>query len=317
MTVRSALVVDDSKSARFALRRYLEGHRYQVETAESADEANRLLAASRPGVIFLDHVMPGVDGFSVLRSLKANEQTAAIPVVVCSSNEGPEFNAQARASGASFILQKPPNPEHLQRILDDLERPDPAHSAGAATPEAVAAGSECAPVHSAAPPEVPAMSGLRPSMPAVAAVPAATDDAIREQLEARMKKVSQGLFVQFAEIKATVAHLSSQQARLAEQPGSLRSELRGGLDETNQALRLVNSRIEGIEREVFSQLTAMRTHLESTLKAQAERITDLVQSARQAAAEEAQIVAERTVMSAALRISDQLADAILGAAGRR
>lgn len=317
MTVRSALVVDDSKSARFALRRYLEGHRYQVETAESADEASRLLATSRPGVIFLDHVMPGVDGFSVLRSLKANEQTAAIPVVVCSSNEGPEFNAQARASGASFILQKPPNPEQLQRILHDLERPGAAHSASAATLEDSAAASKRASAHTEAPPAVPTPGGLRPSMPALAAAPAAGDDAAREQLETRMRKVSQGLFVQFAEIKATVAHLSTQQTRLAEQPGSLRTELRRGLDETSQALRLVTSRIEGIEREVFSQLTAMRTHLDAALKTQAERITDLVQCARQAAAEEAQIVAERTVMSAALRISDQLADAILGAAGRR
>lgn len=317
MIARSALVVDDSKSARFALRRYLEGHQYQVETAESAEEAGRVLEARQPGVIFLDHVMPGVDGFSVLRSLKNSEVTSAIPVVICSSNDGPEFNAQARAAGASFVLQKPPNPEEIQRILEALDRPRAAEVQAPSTVEA-AQVDELTPVATMLPPAaVPMMGGLRASASPSTAVSAAGGDAIREQLETRMKKVSQGLFVQFAEIKATVAHLASQQTRLAEQPGSLRTELRTGLDETNQALRLVTSRIEGIEREMFSQLTAMRTHLDATLKAQGERIADLVQSARHAAAEEAQVVAERTVMSAALRISDQLADAILGAAGRR
>lgn len=318
MTARSALVVDDSKSARFALRRYLEGHRYQVDTAESAEEAHRILVSARPAVIFLDHVMPGVDGFTVLRSLKAGDATSSIPVVVCSSNDGPEFSAQARAAGASFILQKPPNPEQLQRILEELERPAVDASASTAPVAGTGVASELASVFPGSPPRsaVPLIGGLRPAMSSSTAM-SASDDAIREQLELRMKKVSQGLFVQFAEIKATVAHLASQQTRLAEQPGSLRTELRGGLDETNQALRLVTSRIEGIEREVFSQLTAMRTHLDATLKVQADRFTDIVQSARQAAAEEAQVVAERTVMSAALRISDQLADAILGAAGRR
>ena len=134
MNGRSALVIDDSKSARFALRRYLEGHRYHVEAVENADEAMRILATSKPGVIFLDHVMPGVDGFTVLRDLRANAATAQIPVVICSSNEGPEFNAQARAAGARCVLQKPPNPEQLYRILDELENGQPA--APVATPVA-------------------------------------------------------------------------------------------------------------------------------------------------------------------------------------
>lgn len=330
MIGRSALVIDDSKSARFALRRYLEGHRYQVEAVESADDAMRYLETAKPGVIFLDHVMPGVDGFTVLKSLRANADTAAIPVVICSSNEGPEFNAQARAAGANCVLQKPPNPEQLYRILDDLERGEDslatvASPAGA--PVAAAVGTARFPV-APRPVAAPMLNtAMAPASDSGTGVASAGEDAIREQLESRMKKVSQGLFVQFAEIKATVAHLASQQTKLAEQAKAsdqtqiarteLRAEFRNGLDETNQALRLVTSRIEGIEREIFSQLTAMRTHLDATLKTHADRVTELAQFARQAAAEEAQVVAERTVMSAALRISDQLADAILGAVGRR
>lgn len=312
MIGRSALVIDDSKSARFALRRYLESHRYQVEAVETADEGMRVLERSRPDVIFLDHVMPGVDGFTVLRDLRANPATARIPVVICSSNDGPEFTARARAAGATCVLLKPPNPEQLYRILDELERvPETVENGGAFAPTRF----EVTPARPAAPVS-PLLGSVSASAPG-SMMSTSSEAALRDQLELRLKKVSQGLFVQFAEIKATVAHLASQQAKLAEAPNALRTDMRNGLHETNQALRLVTSRIEAIEREMFSQLTAMRTHVDSTLKAHAERVSELAQVARQAAAEEAQVVAERTVMSAALRISDQLADAILGAVGRR
>jgi len=326
---RSALIIDDSKSARFALRRYLESHRYQVEAVENADDAMRFLEGSRPGVIFLDHVMPGVDGFTVLRNLRANADTARIPVVICSSSEGPAFNELARVAGANCVLQKPPDPEALQRILDDLERGAAPSSTPVATLVDLTAITATAPRFPVA--ARPSPAPLLPAVPGANAagtsVAGTGEDAIREQLELRMKKVSQGLFVQFTEIKATVAQLASQQAKLAEQTrlaeqnqsggAELRAEFRNGIDETHQALRLVTSRIEGIERELFSQLTAMRTHVDTTLKVHADRVTEVIQSARQAAAEEAQVVAERTVMAAALRISDQLADAILGAVGRR
>ena len=336
MSVKSALVVDDSKSARFALRRYLEGHQYKVDTAESADEAFRFLQASRPEVIFLDHIMPGIDGFEALRTLKADATLASIPVVICSSNEGPDFNTQARNAGASGVLQKPPNPDQLTRILIDLSGGPSIAPAMAAEPVVAAPAVHQAPVH-----EVPVMAApmappvtrtvmAAPTFPTPspetaivsggshgAPVSAREDAALREQLDARLKKVSQGLLVQFAEIKATVAHLSNQQNQLAEQPAHLARELRSNLEDSNQTLRMVTSRVEGLEREVFSQLTAMRSHMEMQLKLHAERVSEIVQFARQAAAEEAQVVAERTVMSAALRISDQLADAILGAVGRR
>lgn len=298
MSARSALVVDDSRSARFALRRYLEGHRYQVDAVESADEAMRFLARNKPTVIFLDHVMPGRDGFDVLREIKADARITDVPVVICSSNEGPDFNAQARAVGAHGVLQKPPNPDQLQRILQRLEQSGPlagmARQPATTSPgtQALAPLSTSSPIHGDAGLANGATGG-------------------------RDSKASQALVMQFAEIKASVANLASQQTQLAEQPSAMRTELRTGLAELNQSLQLITSRVDALEREVFAQLTAMRTQVDTTLKAQIDRISDLAQFARQAAAEEAQVVAERTVMSAAVRISDQLADAILGAVGRR
>lgn len=117
---RTALVVDDSKSARFALRRHLESHAYAVETADCAQEAYRLVQVQRPDLIFLDHIMPGIDGFAAMRQLKQDPITATIPIVICSSNEGHAFIAEARDQGATDVLPKPPTPEHLHRLLASL-----------------------------------------------------------------------------------------------------------------------------------------------------------------------------------------------------
>ena len=110
MSQRTALVVDDSRSARFALRKHLEHHAFKVDTAESARAAYHWLESQTPDLIFLEHVMPGEDGFEALRHLKADPRTASIPVVICSSNEGGAFTAEARSQGAADVLQKPPSP---------------------------------------------------------------------------------------------------------------------------------------------------------------------------------------------------------------
>ncbi|MEW6167971.1 MAG: response regulator [Pseudomonadota bacterium] len=134
MSERTALVVDDSRSARYALRKHLEGHAFKVDTAESAKAAYRWLASQTPDLIFLDHVMPGEDGFAALRHLKADPRTAAIPVVICSSNEGESFVAEARSQGAADVLQKPPTPDQLRRVLEQVgtaqpQAPQPAVAA--------------------------------------------------------------------------------------------------------------------------------------------------------------------------------------------
>ncbi len=115
-----ALVVDDSKSARFALRKFLEGFNYRVETAESAHEAFQFLAHTLPDVIFLDHIMPVTDGFEVLRQVKTDSRLQVIPVVICSSNDGEEYANVCRARGASSVLQKPPSTEQIAGLLANL-----------------------------------------------------------------------------------------------------------------------------------------------------------------------------------------------------
>ncbi|HZP12798.1 MAG TPA: response regulator [Nevskiaceae bacterium] len=213
MAGRSAFVIDDSKSARFALRRYLENMHYVVETAESAEIAFTYLKDHHPDVIFLDHVMPGVDGFDVLNTIKSDPKTIDIPVVICSSNEGDAFTQEARFKGAADVITKPPTPQQLARVLSSL-------TAAAARAPATAKPSAPAPATGATatlPAAAPASAHA--AAPASAATPAAKPSefgmldrvvAMLEENRAQGLKVIQELTKQVAELKAMVSRLEGR-----------------------------------------------------------------------------------------------------------
>ncbi|MEZ5523910.1 MAG: response regulator [Pseudomonadales bacterium] len=116
-----ALLVDDSKSARFALRKLLERNGLRVDMAENAEEALGYLNENRPDVIFMDHFMPGMDGFEAVKIIKNQPNTASIPVVMCTSKDGDAYTAEAQAIGATDILSKPATPGSLSEVLEKLK----------------------------------------------------------------------------------------------------------------------------------------------------------------------------------------------------
>jgi CheY-like chemotaxis protein len=117
MSEKLALVVDDSKSARVVLRRMLEKHDISVDTAESASDAFDYLDRRRPDVIFMDHMMPGMDGFEAVKRIKADPRTVTIPVMMYTSKGGDLYLGQARALGAVGILPKTVAPAELYDAL--------------------------------------------------------------------------------------------------------------------------------------------------------------------------------------------------------
>jgi signal transduction histidine kinase/CheY-like chemotaxis protein len=80
-----ALLIDDEAHARYTLRRYLEGHAWQVIETDSGADGLRLARAERPDVVFLDLVMPGLDGAKVLAALRAEPVTRDVPVIIATS----------------------------------------------------------------------------------------------------------------------------------------------------------------------------------------------------------------------------------------
>ena len=120
MSQKSALIVDDSRTARETLRRMLADHELRVETAESAEAALEFLGAHRPDVIFMDHMMPGMDGFQAVKAIKENPATATIPVLMYTSQSGELYVGQARALGAVGVLPKQIKPVEVQEVLRTL-----------------------------------------------------------------------------------------------------------------------------------------------------------------------------------------------------
>ena len=117
---KRALIVDDSKSARAFLARMLEKHGIEVDTAETAEQAIVYLARTRPDVIFMDHLMPGMDGFQAVQSIKNNPRTATIPIMMFTSQEGELYLGQARALGALGVLPKQVKPAEVSTVLHQL-----------------------------------------------------------------------------------------------------------------------------------------------------------------------------------------------------
>lgn len=117
---KSALIVDDSKSARVVLKRMLEVHDLDVDTVESAETALEYLNDHRPDVIFMDHLMPGMDGFEAVTAIKNNPHTATIPIMMYTSQKGELYVGQARALGAVGVLPKEVEPVEVSKVLESL-----------------------------------------------------------------------------------------------------------------------------------------------------------------------------------------------------
>lgn len=117
---KTALIVDDSKSARVVLKRLLESHDLDVDTAESAEAALEYLTDHRPDVVFMDHMMPGMDGFQAVTAIKSNPDTATIPIMMYTSQEGELYVGQARALGAIGVLPKQVEPVEVSKVLRSL-----------------------------------------------------------------------------------------------------------------------------------------------------------------------------------------------------
>jgi PAS domain S-box-containing protein len=109
------LVIDDDLNTRDLLARSLAREGYSSAVAASGDEGLRLARELRPQLIILDVLMPDMDGWSVLASLKADAELCAIPVVVVSMVEQQDT---AYVLGAADYIVKPLSRDRLRRLID-------------------------------------------------------------------------------------------------------------------------------------------------------------------------------------------------------
>ena len=125
---RCILVVDDNPDNLRLFTELLREHRYKVRLAPNGNRALATIRKEAPDLILLDIMMPGMDGFEVCRRLKADERTAAIPIIFISALYETNDKVNAFALGGVDYITKPFKAEEvLSRIdthltLSDLQR---------------------------------------------------------------------------------------------------------------------------------------------------------------------------------------------------
>jgi PAS domain S-box-containing protein len=137
----SVLVIDDDRIVRDLLLRFLEKEGFRVATAADGEEGLRLAREARPSLITLDIVMPRLDGWGVLKELKADPALADIPVMVISIVDNPGLG---HSLGAVEYLTKPIDWRRLATALEKFRRVAGVGSAAGASP-AAGPGSPIAP----------------------------------------------------------------------------------------------------------------------------------------------------------------------------
>ncbi|HHB11671.1 MAG TPA: response regulator [Chromatiales bacterium] len=123
MTVPKVMVVDDDAEIRDLLRAYLQRNGLAVVTVGDGAQMWRALSESRPDLVILDIMLPGDDGLSLCRDLRARPETADLPVIMLTARGEDMDRILGLEMGADDYLPKPFNPrELLARIKVVLRR---------------------------------------------------------------------------------------------------------------------------------------------------------------------------------------------------
>ena len=101
------MVVDDNATNLRLMRVVLESEKYEVHEAFDADQALKILGRMVPDLILMDITMPGMDGLTLTRQLKADSRLKAIPIVAVSSLAMKGDDKKALAAGCDAYITKP------------------------------------------------------------------------------------------------------------------------------------------------------------------------------------------------------------------
>ncbi len=115
-----ALIIDDSKTVVVTLRKILVSQDYLTLEAFDAETGIEIARAESPDVIFLDIVLPGMNGFAALRQLRRDPITKDIPIIMMSSNEQATEEFFGNRIGADDFMKKPFAREEVFARLNKL-----------------------------------------------------------------------------------------------------------------------------------------------------------------------------------------------------
>lgn len=122
-TARTLLLVEDEGPLRANLQRFLTAEGYAVITAVDGAEGIRVARESRPDLIICDVLMPQVDGYQLLAALRADPETARLPLIFISASADRDDRLRGLKHGAHDYITKP---FKLEQLLNAVRKCLPA-----------------------------------------------------------------------------------------------------------------------------------------------------------------------------------------------
>jgi twitching motility two-component system response regulator PilG len=115
-----ALVVDDSLPVRVQMRNALKGLAAHVDFAETGEEGLEFLNNNRYDIIFLDVVLPGIDGYEICRTIKRDPKKQDTPVIMLTGNSSPADRVKGKLAGCDTYLIKPVRQAVFEEVVKEF-----------------------------------------------------------------------------------------------------------------------------------------------------------------------------------------------------
>lgn len=104
--MKKILIVEDDTFLKNLESSKFNREGFEVLPASSSEDVDRIMAETTPDVVLLDLVLPGVDGFGILKKFKSDEKTKNIPVVIFSNLSDEKDVVKAKEAGATEFIVK-------------------------------------------------------------------------------------------------------------------------------------------------------------------------------------------------------------------
>jgi CheY-like chemotaxis protein len=115
--LKKVLIIDDSTTTRAVVKVYLSGHRLEFLEASNGTDGLQMAREKKPDAIILDLKMPGMDGMSFCRRVRAEAAIKNTPIILITGSKGPEVRTEAMRAGASVFLTKPIDVPTLAKVI--------------------------------------------------------------------------------------------------------------------------------------------------------------------------------------------------------
>lgn len=117
MSAKKVLIIDDSQTIRRSAENMLSSEGVEILTAEDGFQALSIIAEQKPSLIFIDIVMPKLDGYQACAIIKNNPEFQHIPVIMLTSKDGLFDRARGQVVGSDHYLTKPFTKDELLQSL--------------------------------------------------------------------------------------------------------------------------------------------------------------------------------------------------------